>query len=61
MVGESEQGVRESNSGLETGDEQGDTSHPTGPLARGRWEGKEPPLERAVGETVPSGTLRARQ
>ena len=41
MVEESEQGVRESNSGLQAGDEQGDASHPTGPLARGRWAGKE--------------------
>lgn len=33
----------------------------TGPLARGRREGEQPPLERAAGEAVPPGTVTARQ
>lgn len=35
------------------------TAHPIDhPIVRGRWEGKELPLQRAIGETVP---VRARQ
>lgn len=46
-----------SNDCPEAREEQGRPFHLSSrPLARGRWERKEPPLESAVGETGPSGS-----